>query len=300
MFGGPRPIRLLCASATGTVPDVAARDVAIRLGRLLEQPIVVENKPGAGGAVMARELRRAAPDGQTLGATIFSFMSVSPSLYKPRPFDPLSDFSHVGIYTHGYFVLAASPDSPVRSVADMVDAARRDPLGINVGTAGVATPGHLLVSLLAHRAGFTINHVPFKGSAGVVQAGVNREVPVISDGTQFVLPQLAAGRLRALAVLAPARLPDLPTVPTLAEVGLPSIEQPVWHGIVAPPGLPPDVLKRIDVAVAAVCDDPDYRHWTATAGRLVQHRGPAAMREQVAGEVALWEREVRRANIEPS
>jgi tripartite-type tricarboxylate transporter receptor subunit TctC len=292
-----RPIRLLIPAVPGAVPDLANRELARRLQVELGQTIVVENKPGAGGALMANELRRAAPDGHTLGGMFMSFMSVSPSLYKPQPFHPVHDFSHIGTWCHGYFVLAVPAASPWRRVQDLLAAARAEPGRVQFGTAGNGTPGHLFVSQLAHVAQVQWSHIPFKGSADVVLSGVRGDVSFITDGTQLVLPHVAAGRLRVLAVMAPRRLPALPDVPTLAEAGVAGIEHPVWHGLIAPAGMPAAVSLRLQAAVAAVAQQTDFIKWNEDAGRLVEWRDGERMRQQVAREFEFWAREIQRAGI---
>jgi tripartite-type tricarboxylate transporter receptor subunit TctC len=292
-----RPIRLLVPTVPGAVPDLANRELARRLQIELGQTIVVENKPGAGGALLAHELRRAAPDGHTLGGMFMSFMSVSPSLYKPQPFHPVQDFSHIGTWCHGYFVLAVPAASPWRRVQDLLAAARAEPGRVQFGTAGNGTPGHLFVSQLAHVAQVQWSHIPFKGSADVVLSGVRGDVSFITDGTQLVLPHVVAGRLRALAVMAPRRLPALPDVPTLGEAGLAGIEHPVWHGLIAPVGLPAAVSLRLQTAVATVSQQPDFIKWNEDAGRFVEWRDGERMRQQVAREFDFWATEIRRAGI---
>jgi len=293
----PRPIRLLVPVVPGAVPDIANRELARRLQAELGQTVVVENKPGGGGALMANELRRTAPDGHTLAAAYLSILSVSPSLFKPQPFHPVNDFSHLGTWCHGYFVLAVPAASAWRKVDDLLAAARAEPGRVNFGTAGMATPGHLFVTQLAHAAQVQLNHIPFKGSADVVLSGVRGDVPFITDGTQLVLPHVAAGRLRALAVMAPRRLPALPDVPTLAEAGFADIDHPVWHGLIAPAGLPPAVSQRLQAAIARVAQQPDFIQWNEAAGRFVEWRDGDRMREQVAREYAFWAREIQRAGI---
>ncbi len=292
-----RPVRLLVPTVAGAVPDVINRELGRRLQAELGQTVVVENRPGGGGALMAAELRRSAPDGHTLAATYLSILSVSPSLFKPRPYHPVADFSHLGIWCHGYFVLAVPAASPWKSFADFVAAARAHPDGLHFGTAGMATPGHLFVSQLAHAAQLRLNHIPFKGSVDVVMAGVKADVPLITDGTQLVLPQVAAGKLRALAVMAPRRLAVLPEVPTLAELGLAGIDHPVWHGLVAPAGLPAPVSARLQAALAKVVQQPDFVRWNEDGGRLVEWRNGEQMRSQVEREFGFWAQEIQRAGI---
>lgn len=295
-----RPIRLLVPVVAGAVPDVLNRELGRRLQAELGQPVVVENRPGGGGALMAAELRRAAPDGHTLGAAYLSILSVSPSLFKPRPYHPVTDFSHLGIWCHGYFVLAVPAASPWKSMAELLAAARASTEALHFGTAGVATPGHLFVTQLAHAAQLRLNHIPFKGSVDVVMAGVKADVPIITDGTQLVLPQVAAGKLRVLAVMAPRRLATLPEVPTLAELGLAGIDHPVWHGLVAPPGLPPAVSTRLQAALAKVVNQPDFVRWNEEGGRLVEWRDGERMRSQVEREFGFWAQEIQRAGITTS
>jgi tripartite-type tricarboxylate transporter receptor subunit TctC len=292
-----RPIRLLVPTGAGAVPDVANRELARLLQAELGQTVVVENKPGAGGALMAAELRRAAPDGLTLGAMFMSYMSVTPSLYTPQPFHPVSDFSHVGIWCHGYFVIAVPAASPWRSMADLLAAARVATKPVQYGSAGNATPGHLFMSQLAQAAGVNLQHIPFRGGPDAVLAGVRGDVPVFTDGTQQILPHISAGKLRALAVMAPRRLPVLADVPTLAEAGFAGIDHPVWHGLIAPPGLAASAADRLQGAIAKVIQASDFIRWNEDAGRFVQWRNGPHMREQVAKEFEFWAREIRRAGI---
>jgi tripartite-type tricarboxylate transporter receptor subunit TctC len=141
------------------------------------------------------------------------------------------------------------------------------------------------------------SHIPFKGSADVVLSGVRGDVSFITDGTQLVLPHVVAGRLRALAVMAPRRLPALPDVPTLGEAGLAGIEHPVWHGLIAPVGLPAAVSLRLQTAVATVSQQPDFIKWNEDAGRFVEWRDGERMRQQVARQFDFWATEIRRAGI---
>lgn len=292
-----RPIRLLVPTVAGAVPDIANRELARRLQAELGQTVVVENKPGGTGVVMVAELKRAAPDGHTLAAGFLSTLSVTPSVIKPQPYHPVEDFSHLGIWCHGYFVLAVPAASPWKTVADVLAAARASSVPLHVGTAGVATPGHLFVSQWSHAAGVPLSHIPFKGSADVVLAGVRGEVPLITDGTQLVLPHVAAGRLRVLAVFAPSRLPVLPETPTMAEAGFAGIDHPVWHGLFAPAGLPSAVSQRLQAALVKVTQQADFQRWNEDAGRWVAWRSGEQMRSQVAREFAFWTQEVARAGI---
>jgi tripartite-type tricarboxylate transporter receptor subunit TctC len=292
-----RPIRLLVPTVPGAVPDIANRELGRRLQAELGQTVVVENKPGGTGTVMVSELRRAAADGHTLAAAFLSTLSVTPNLMKPQPYHPVQDFSHLGIWCHGYFALAVPAASPWRSVADVLAAARSGPAPVNFGTAGVATPGHLFVTQWAHAAGVQLNHIPFKGSADVVLSGVRADVPLITDGTQLVLPQVAAGKLRAIAVFAPRRLAALPDTPTLAELGFAGIDHPVWHGLFAPAGLPAAVSARLQTALAKVTQQSDFVRWNEEAGRFVEWRDGEQMRSQVSREFAFWAREIQRAGI---
>jgi tripartite-type tricarboxylate transporter receptor subunit TctC len=292
-----RPIRLLVPTGPGAVPDIANRELARRLQIELGQTVVVENKPGGGGALMAGELRRAAPDGHTIGGMFMSFMSVSPSLYKPQPFHPVNDFSHIGTWCQSYFVLAVPAASPWRKLDDLLSAARAEPGKVQYGTAGNGTPGHLFVSQLAHAAQVQLAHVPFKGGPDTVLAGVRGDVPFFTDGTQLVLPHISAGRLRALAVMAPRRLPALPDVPTVAEAGIAGVDHAVWHGLIAPAGLQAQASARLQAAVARVAQQTDFIKWNEDAGRFVEWRDGERMRQQVAHEFEFWAKEIQRAGI---
>jgi tripartite-type tricarboxylate transporter receptor subunit TctC len=291
-----KPIRMLVGQPAGYAPDITSRQLAEALSTELKQTIVVENKPGGGGALMMRALRDAAPDGYTLGSVFWNQMTVAPSLVKQIDYNPAEDFAHVGIWSTGAQLLVAHPASGIRSVADLVARARTATPAMNWASHGNGSPGHIFMTLLLDRAGLAMNHVPFPGSQAVT-AAVAGEVPVAITGVVDSAGFVRNGQLVALAVTGPKRLPLMPQVPTLTESGHPGVEYGVWTGLIAPKGTPPDLVQRLNAALRAVAEQPGLRQKREAAGALIQVGSPAEMQIRVREEVVFWRGVVQRAGI---
>ena len=291
-----RPIRLLVGQPAGYSPDITSRQLAEALGAELKQTLVVENRPGGGGALMMRELRKAAPDGYTLGSVFWNQMTVAPSLVKQIDYDPAEDFAHVGIWTVGAQLLVAHPGSGIRSVADLVARARAAQPPLNWASHGSGSPGHVFMSLLLEKAGLAMNHVPFPGSQAVT-AAVSGDVPVAITGVADAAGFVRSGQLLPLAVTGPRRLPLLPQVPTLTESGHPGVEYGVWAGLLAPRGTPAEVVERLNAALRAAAAQPALRAARDAAGALVQVSSAAEMQQRVREELPFWRGVVQRAGI---
>jgi tripartite-type tricarboxylate transporter receptor subunit TctC len=293
---GARPIRLLVGQPAGYSPDIASRQLAEALSAELKQTIVVENKPGGGGALMLRELRNAAPDGYTLGSVFWNQMAVAPALVKQIDYHPAEDFAHVGIWSVGAQVVVVHPGAGLKSVAELVVQARARNPALNYASHGSGSPGHVFMALLQERAGMPLNHVPYKG-ADAVLAAVRGEVPVAITGVADAAPFIRTGQLQALAVTGPRRLALLPAVPTLTEAGQPGIEYGVWAGLVAPKGTPADTVQRLNAALRAAAGNPALREKREAAGALLQVGSPADMLQRVREELVFWRQLVERAGI---
>jgi tripartite-type tricarboxylate transporter receptor subunit TctC len=291
-----RPIRMLVGQPAGYAPDITSRQLAEALSTELKQTIVVENKPGGGGALMMRALRDAAPDGYTLGSVFWNQMTVAPSLVKQIDYNPAEDFAHVGIWSTGAQLLVAHPASGIRSLADLVARARTASPAMNWASHGNGSPGHIFMTLLLDRAGLAMNHVPFPGSQAV-SAAVSGEVPVAITGVVDSAGFVRSGQLVALAVTGPKRLPLMPQVPTLTESGHPGVEYGVWTGLIAPKGTPPDVVQRLNAALRAVAEQSGLRQKREAAGALIEVGSPAEMQIRVREEVVFWRGVVQRAGI---
>lgn len=291
-----RPIRLLVGMPAGYSPDVSSRQLAEALSAELRQTLVVENKPGGGGALMMRELRQAAPDGYTLASVFWNQMVVAPALVRQIDYNPAEDFTHVGIWSMGAQILVAHPGSGLRSLADLLARARTARPGLNWASHGNGSPGHVFMSLLLEKTGVAMNHVPFPGSQ-TLTAVVSGDVPVAITGVSDATPFVQSGQLLPLAVTGPRRLPLLPQVPTLTESGHPGLDFGIWAGLLAPKGTPAEIVDRLNAALRAVAAQPGFRAGREASGALAQVTTPADMQQRVREELPVWRGVVQRAGI---
>lgn len=253
-----RPITLIVPFPAGDGPDLMARALAEMLQPRLGQPIVVQNQPGAGTTVAAQALRRAAPDGYTLMLGGSTTLSVAPVLYPRLNLDPVRDFTLVCNLTKSPFVLLVRRDGPP-TLAALLDAARAAPQPMAYGSAGAGSPHHLLASLLTRAAGVTMTHVPYRGVSPALTDLVAGRVPMLFSHIAAPMGFLRSGELRALAVTPPSRLPALPDVPTMTELGFPGFENAAWIGIMAPPGLPRPIAERLSREAVGIVESPAGR-----------------------------------------
>ncbi|MBC7802907.1 MAG: tripartite tricarboxylate transporter substrate binding protein [Candidatus Parcubacteria bacterium] len=268
-----RPIRLVLPFAAGGLVDVPARILAQRLSESMGQPLVVENRPGAGSTIGADHVAKSKPDGYTLMITSTTHV-ISANLYKPLPYDALRDFAPVMKLAEGPYVLAVHPALPAKSVRELIALARSRPGRIDYGSSGNGSSQHLVTALFCAMSGIEMNHVPYKGSDRATQDLIGGQVSVGFLGTPGALPHLKSGRLRALAVSTGRRSPELPEVPTLHEAGLPGYEATIWLGMFAPAGTPRDVLARLHAEVARLLAAAEVRASIASTGLEVSV-GPA-------------------------
>lgn len=291
-----RPLRILVGSSPGSTPDVLNRHLADHLSARLGRSVFVENKPSAGGVLALQEVQRAAPDGQTIAAVFWAQLSVTPSLMPQLPYRPLEDFELLGTWVHGAQVLVSAPGSGLESLEDVVNRARRAPGELQFGSPGNVSPGHLFMELWKADHDLSLQHIPYRGPAGM-QALLRGEVPMLADGLAQVLPHVQAGKMRPLAVFASQRSALLPDVRTFGEAGYRGLEHRVWHGFVGPRGTPPAFVEAFGAAVRASVADPQVRRWHESEGRTIEVTTPAQMRAAVTAEIPVWADLVQRARI---
>src|SRR4029077_19655289 len=250
-----RPVRMVVPFAAGGAVDTVARALGQKLGEAWKQPVLVDNRPGAGGNIAADAVAKAPADGYTLLITTQGF-AISPSLYRKLPFDATRDFVPVTQLTSSFLVLVCSPQLPAQSIRELITLAKSKPGAINYGSTGSGAPPHLLGELLKSNAGVDLLHVPYKGDAPLTQALLAGEVQVAFMPLAGVLPHIRSGRLRALGVSGKRRSAEMPDVPTFAEAGLP-FEFTGWLGIFAPAGVPRELASRLPrkLARAIVAQD---------------------------------------------
>ena len=292
-----KPIRVFVGAAGGTQLDTAARQVTERLSSAMGQPFIVENKPGAGGILALEALKTSPADGHTVGIVHFAQVSVAPSLFPKLPYDPLRDFSPVGVMYRGAQVLAVHPSLGVDTLEDLVKLAKARPGKLRYASPANGSPTHVFMEHLKQVLAIDVQHIPYKGP-GAQLAVVSGEVDMLLEGVQVMLPQLKAGKLKAIAVGGPRRVPALPDVPTFAERGVSGIDG-LWVGMLAPRGTPAAVVERLNRELARMVEQPEVRAQFDAVGRVAAVGSPAQMAALIDAEIPMWREVVRRAAIQP-
>jgi tripartite-type tricarboxylate transporter receptor subunit TctC len=293
-----RPVSLVVPYPPGGSADILARLVGQKLGERLGQPVVVENKAGAGTAIGAKAVAQAAPDGYTLLLGTVSSQAINPAMHKVG-YDPLKDFVPVAPLAAIPFVFIANPAVPVRSVADVIAMAKAQPGKLSYASAGPGTSNHLAGELLAGRAGIQLLHVPYKGSAPALTDVVGGQVPLMFDLITTTLPMLQSGKVKALAVTSRTRSALLPDVPTVAEAGVPDYEVSAWFGVFAPAGTPPAAVTRLNAELTSIVQSPEMQKRLRDMGAEPETGTPESYARYVRDEAQKWSAVVRQAGLAP-
>jgi len=291
-----RPVRLIVGFPPGGSSDTVARVVAQSLSPLLGQPVVVENRPGAGGVIGSDLVAKAAPDGHTLLLATAGHSTAAAMMAK-LPFDAVRDFAWITTVTTYPFVIATAADSPIKSLPDLIARAKAAPGKLSYSSAGVGTSHHLLGEWLTSEAGIEMLHVPFKGGTSPVTEVVAGRVDVMFETMTLVLPHIKSGRLRALAVTSPEPKDYLPDVPPVAKT-VPGVVFQSWLGIAAPAGTPPAVVERLNRELRKVLDEQEVQKRLSALGGGAAPIAPDLMRAQVQTEVERWKKLVESRRIE--
>jgi tripartite-type tricarboxylate transporter receptor subunit TctC len=291
-----RPITLLVPFAPGGANDIVGRIVADALGEALGQPVVIENRGGAGGNIGMGMVARARPDGYTLLLAPSSFV-VNPSLYKTVSYDPVKDFAPVSDLTYFVVAMTVAADSEIDSVAKFVARAKEKPSTFSYGTPGAGTLPHLVGELIKLRTGIDMVHVPYAGAGPAAQAVLGGTLPVAIISLSVAVPLIDGGKLRGLAVTGRERWGDLPNVPTLQEAGIPNATTESWQGILAPAGTPPEIVGRLAKELTAILRRPDVREKLRRAGFAATGHGPEALRARIIDEVPRWREVIDKAGL---
>jgi tripartite-type tricarboxylate transporter receptor subunit TctC len=287
-----RPIKVIVPFGPGGFTDVAARILQKELAPALGQSIVIENKPGAGSTIGTAEVANAKPDGYTL-VMISTTHVISPHLYKQMPYDAIKGFTPVMKLAEGPYVLVVHPSLPVRTVGELVALARKEPGKIDYASSGNGSSQHLVGALFTTMAGAKLNHVPYKGSNQAMNDLIGGQVKVSFVGVPNALPNLASGKVKALAVSTAKRYAELPDVPTIAEAGVPGYDATIWLGLLAPPGTPREVVQKLNAEITKALSQPEARKLMASAGVDVATSSPEEFGTLLQSEYDRWGKVVR-------
>lgn len=294
-----KPIRIVVPFAAGGPTDTHSRWAAQQLNTAFGQPVIVENRGGAGGLIGTEIVARAAPDGYTLLGGNPGPLTIAPTVRKQLPYDPARDFAPITLIARTASCMCAHPSLPARSLKEFIALARASPGKINYATPGVGTVGHLAIEHFATLAGIKMTHVPYKGAAIYVSDLMAGHIDFAQIQIHQAVPYVRAGRLRALAVTAEKRSPLMPEVATAAEQGVKGFSSYNWNGILAPAGTPAAIVERIHAVLAKALEAPETRKQLEAVGFEVSGAGPAAYAEFLRAETAKWAKVAKAAGIRP-
>lgn len=292
-----RPIRLIVPSATGGLTDMMGRMLGQRLSDRLGQPVVVENRPGAGAIIGMKAGAQAAPDGYTLTLTYLGAASVNPILYRDPPYDTLREFEPVAQVAAYPMVLLTYPGASFKTVRELVEQAKAKPGAMNYGSPGNASTAHLAMELFKRQTGIDIVHVPFKGEAPPMLELMAGRLTVLFQTLGTALPSIEAGKLHALGLATSERSKRAPDVPTLAELGIQGLDVPGWYGVLAPARTPKAVVDRLNREIVAIVAESEFQQRLSELGVEPVSSSPQAFREWIRSETIRWERVVKDAGI---
>ncbi|VWX61392.1 conserved exported hypothetical protein [Burkholderiales bacterium 8X] len=292
-----KPIKMIVPYPGGQASDTIARLVGERLGKALGQPVLVDNRPGAGGNIGTDIGAKSAPDGYTLTVATAA-LPISKHVYRKLPFDPAKDFAPITLMTITPLVLVTRTDLAVKDVAGLVALAKKEPAKITFASSGPGTSHQLSGELFKSLAGVEMLHVPYKGSPPAHVDLMGGSVDIMFDNIVPVAPHVRSGKLKALAVTTKTRASALPDVPTMAESGYPNFEATAWFGLLAPAATPQPIIDRLNKEVVAILQSPDIKERLAGMGATVVADKPEEFGRFMAAEINKWGPVVKRANIE--
>ncbi len=294
-----RTVRLVVPFGAGGVSDIIGRLVAQKLSDHLGQPVVVENRGGAGGMVGTGQVAKAAPDGYTLVLSSLSPYAIGPRLVRTPPYDPVKDFTAIAGVALTPTILTVDPALPPRTVADLVAYAKANPGRLNYGSSGIGSIGHISAELLRAASGIELVHIPYKSAAFAYPDLIGGSVTMIFDALPSAIQYIRTAKVRPVAVMAEQRSPLLPEVPTFAEAGFPGVTLRLWVGVHGPAGLPPGIVQRLNDATTKALAAPDLRERFASVGADPMPLSAQAFGAMVREDVAALAKTMERAGIKP-
>ncbi len=293
-----KPIRIVVGFGPGGGTDIAARIVAQPLSEMLGQPVVVENRPGAGGTTAAEAVARSPKDGYT-ALMMSNAHAVSAAMYTTLRYDPIGDFDMVSMVGTAGLVLVTAPDFPGKDLKGVIAQVKANPGKLNFGSPGVGTTQHFAAELMKQLAGLDIQHVPYRSTPAAVTALISNEVQLVIELIQAVQGQFQSGALRAIAVTSPERFPTVPDIPTFPESGLPGYDVTSWYGLAFPAGAPAAIVTRVNKAMRDLLASENVRAQILKVGALVRWSTPDELKAHIADEITKWKSVRDRAGIQP-
>ena len=294
-----KPIRLMVPFPPGGSTDIVARIVAQKLSERLGQPIVIENRGGAGGTIGTAVVAKSAPDGYTLTVASTSTHVVAPGVYAKLDYDPVKDFAPVGLMAVSPYLLVVNPSVPAKSLQELIALAKKQPGKLNYASAGVGSTTQLAMEMLKSASGTFMLHIPYNGNGPAGTALIAGQVEVLFGSLPALLPHAKSGRARALAVGTPKRSPSLPEIPTVAELGYPGFDASLWLAIMAPAGTPQPVIERLNKEIVALVSAADTREAFDKAGTEPLTGTPADLAAMIRDGVPKYAQIIKTAGIKP-
>lgn len=294
-----KPVRWIVPYAPGGFADIRARKMGVDLAKALGQPVVVENRAGAGGTVGTDAVAKAPPDGTTIGSGNLASLSVNVSLMKKLPYDPLKDLQPVVLIERSALILVAGPGLKAANLQELIAYAKANPGKLAFGSSGVGGAHHLSGEMLKLRTGTDMVHIPYKGGAPAATDLMAGHLPMMFEMGYAAVPAVKGGKTRALAVTSSQRMPLLPDVPTISESGLPGFEVYNWQGVVAPAGTPRAIVERLNKELNAILAHADQRDAILATASEPAGGTPEEFRDLIRSEIAKWAEVVKAAKIQP-
>jgi len=293
-----RPVRLVVGFGAGGGTDIVGRIVAQALSEKFGQPMVVENRPGAGGIIGSELVAKAPPDGNTL-LMMANAHIIAGVMYKKLSYDTIGSYEPIGQIASAGLIIVTRPDFPAKDVNDLIKLAKAKPGAIKFASVGHGSTQHFTGELFRQHAGIDILHVPYKGSPAAIAAVLNKEVDVLFETVSAVLGPVRSGDLKALAVTGPTRFPAVPDIPTAAESGtVPDYEVTTWYGLLAPKGTPAAIIARLNSTIGEVLARDDVKKRISDAGAVARGTSPEEFRKHLQSEFAKWGKVREKAGIE--
>lgn len=294
-----RPVTVVVPFAPGGTTDIIMRHVAAKVQDAFGQPMIVENKGGAGGAIGANQTKNAAPDGYQLGVGTVSTTATVPAIDPKAGYNPVSDFTPIINMALTPNVIAVHPSFPAKDYKSFIEELKKNPDKYAYASSGQGGIGHLQTELFKIAAGVAMTHIPYKGAGPALNDVVAGQVPIIFDNLPSAIPHIRAGKLIPIALASPERLKEFPNVPTFKELGMEQVNRPAYYGILGPKGLPQEIIDKVNAAVKKTLADPDVKKKVEDTGSLILANAPAEFARQIAEEYATYKDVVTKNNLKP-